>query len=105
MRIFSAVLILFISILFFLLHDSWRIQAIHLCPGKFKEHILTAENLTQLVRLVSEEMDSASKSYRDELDAISDETINTSHRLEHLYDAIETGKIDLDELHNLFNNS
>ncbi len=38
-------------------------------------------------------------------DAISDETINISHRLEHLYDAIETGKIDLDELHNLFNNS
>ena len=31
-------------------------------------------------------------------DAISDETINISHRLERLYDAIETGKIDLDEL-------
>ena len=38
-------------------------------------------------------------------DAISDETINISHRLERLYDAIETGKIDLGELHNLFNNS
>ena len=38
-------------------------------------------------------------------DAISDETINISHRLERLYDAIETGKIDLDELRNLFNNS
>ena len=38
-------------------------------------------------------------------DAISDETINISHHLERLYDAIETGKIDLDELHNLFNNS
>ena len=72
---------------------------------KIKEHILTAENLTQLMHLVNEEMDSASKSYRDELDAISDETINISHRLEHLYDAIETGKIDLDELRNLFNNS
>jgi len=98
LRIFSAVLILFISILFFLLHDSWRIQAIHLCPGKFKEHILTAENLTRLVHLANEEMDSASKSYWDELDAISDEVANISHRLDRLYDTIETGKINLDDL-------
>ena len=48
--------------------------------------------------LVNKELDSASKSYRDELDAISDETINISHCLERLYDAIETGTIDLDEL-------
>ena len=69
-----------------------------LVVDKIKEHILTAENLTQLVHLVNEEMDNASKSYRDELDAISDEVINISHRLEHLYDAMETGKIDLDDL-------
>ena len=42
--------------------------------------------------------DSASKSYQDELDAISDEVVNISHRLERLYDAMETGKIDLDDL-------
>ena len=42
---------------------------------------------------------------RTNSDAISDETINISHRLERLHDAIETGKIDLDELRNLFNNS
>ena len=69
-----------------------------LVVDKIKEHILTAENLTQLVHLVNEEMDSASKSYRDEHDAISNEIINISHRLEHLYDAMETGKIDLDDL-------
>ncbi len=69
-----------------------------LVVDKIKEHILTAENLTQLVHLVNEEMDSASKSYRGELDAISDEIINISHRLEHLYDAIEMGKINLDDL-------
>lgn len=69
-----------------------------LVVDKIKEHILTDENLTRLVHLVNEEMDSASKSYRDELDAISDEVINISHRLEHLYDAIETGKINLDDL-------
>ena len=65
---------------------------------KIKEHILTAENLTQLVHLVSEEMDSASKLYRDELDAISNEIINTSHRLDRLYDALETGGIDLNDI-------
>jgi len=52
-----------------------------LVVDKIKEHILTAENLTQLVHLVNEEMDGASRSYRDELDAISNEIINTSHRL------------------------
>ena len=65
---------------------------------KIKEHILTTENLARLVNLVNEEMDSTSKSYRDELNAVSDETINISHRLERLYDAIETGKIGLDDL-------
>jgi len=69
-----------------------------LVVDKIKEHILTAENLTRLVHLVNEEMDSASKSYRDELDAICDEVINISHCLERLYDAMETGKIDLDDL-------
>ena len=32
------------------------------------------------------------------MDAVSDETINISHRLERLYDAIETGKLGLDDL-------
>jgi site-specific DNA recombinase len=43
-------------------------------------------------------MDSASKSYQDEQGAVSDEIINVSHRLEHLYDAIETGMIGLGDL-------
>ena len=65
---------------------------------KIKEHILTNENLARLVNLVNEEMDSTSKTYQDELNALSDEIINVSHRLERLYDAIETGKIKLDDL-------
>lgn len=65
---------------------------------KIKEHILTNENLVRLVKLVNEEMDSASKSYRDELNAVSDDIINISHRLEQLYDALETGTIKLDDL-------
>ena len=65
---------------------------------KIKEHILTKENLVRLVKLVNEEMDSASKSYRDELNAVSDDIINVSHRLERLYDAIEAGTIELSDL-------
>ena len=65
---------------------------------KIKEHILTRENLTRLVELVNEEMDRTSRSYRDELNAIMDEVININHRLERLYDAVETGKIELSDL-------
>ena len=43
-------------------------------------------------------MDIASKSYRDELETVSDEIINISHCLERLYDAIETGNISLNDL-------
>ena len=38
---------------------------------KIKEHILTEENLRELVRLVNEDMDSAVVNYREELDVIS----------------------------------
>ena len=38
---------------------------------KIKEHILTNENLARLVNLVNEEMDSTSKTYQDELYALS----------------------------------
>lgn len=62
------------------------------------EHILTADDLTRLVHLVNEEMDSACKSYRHELNTVSDDVANISHRLERLQDAAETGKIDLNDL-------
>ena len=48
--------------------------------------------------LVNEEMDITFSSHQDELEAISQEVINVNHRLEHLYDAIETGKIDVGDL-------
>jgi site-specific DNA recombinase len=66
--------------------------------SKIRERILTRDNLIKLVKLVNEEMDRATKSYQDELDVICDEVTDTNHRLERLYDAIETGKINLDEL-------
>jgi len=65
---------------------------------KIKEHILTEENLTKLVCLVNEQMDSASREYQNELKLIAGEEENISARLDRLYDAIETGKIRLDDL-------
>ena len=65
---------------------------------KIRERILTRENLIKLVKLVHEEMDCATKSYQDELDVVCNAVIDVNHRLERLYDAIETGKINLDEL-------
>lgn len=65
---------------------------------KIKEHILTEENLTNLVKLVNEEIDSSCKAYREELDARSDEITDINHRLERLYDVIEMGELGLGDL-------
>jgi site-specific DNA recombinase len=65
---------------------------------EIKKHILTEDNLTRLVRLVNGQMDKASGEYRDELKLISREEGNISARLDKLYDAVETGKIGLDDL-------
>ena len=63
-----------------------------------KEHILTEEHLKKLVYLVNEQIDTASKDYQQELNHISREEDNISSRLGKLYDAIETGKVSLDDL-------
>ncbi len=65
---------------------------------KIKEHILTEEHLKELVYLVNEQIDDASKGYQEELELISREEDNISARLGKLYDAIETGKVNLDDL-------
>jgi site-specific DNA recombinase len=66
--------------------------------NKVKEHILTEENLCELARLINEEMDASLIKYRDELDVISVGITGINSRLERLYDALETGKIELDDL-------
>ena len=65
---------------------------------KIKEHILTTENLTRLVNIVNEEMDSLALEYRQRLDSVIDEIADVDRRLERLYDALETGKIQLADL-------
>lgn len=65
---------------------------------KIRENILTERNLTELVHMVNEEMDAAASGYREQLDTILAEITDVDHRLDRLYDAIETGKLTLDDL-------
>jgi site-specific DNA recombinase len=66
--------------------------------NEIKEHILTQENLSELVKLVNEEMDVVAVQYYDDLDNLVEEISNTNRRLEKLYDVLETGKLGLNEL-------
>lgn len=66
--------------------------------NKIKEHVLTTENLTWLVYIVNEEMDSLALEYRQRLDSFIDEIADVDRRLERLYDALKTGKIQLADL-------
>ena len=66
--------------------------------GKIKERVLTEENLRELVRLVNEEMDASAGDYRQRLDTIEEELAETERRLDRLYDALETKKLNLDDL-------
>lgn len=49
-------------------------------------------------RTVNEDVDSSMQSFDDELTLISDSIEETTQRLGRLYDAIETGKLDLDDI-------
>jgi len=65
---------------------------------KIKEHILTYENLKELVHLVNEEMDASADDYSERLSVTSVELEGVNHRLERLYDALETGSLKLADL-------
>jgi site-specific DNA recombinase len=65
---------------------------------KIKNHVLTTENLTKLAEFVSQELSYSSESYKEESNTIETQLIDSSGRLQRVYDAIETGKISLDDL-------
>ena len=60
---------------------------------KIKEHILTKENVRELVRLVNEAMGSKATEYKAQFDLIVEEIADVERRLDRLYDAIETSKV------------
>jgi len=70
----------------------------NLVINKIKEHVLTTENLTNLVKMVNGEMDSSVTESKEHLQIIKTEINDVDRRLERLYDAIETGQIKLADL-------
>jgi len=65
---------------------------------KIKNGILTQENLKHIVELVNQDMDTNSLEYQAELSTILEDLSEANRRLEHLYDAVETGKIPFADL-------
>ena len=65
---------------------------------QIKEKVLTQECLEELVKLVNEELDSTHVVLKDKLDVIDAELNDVKVRLSRLYDILETGKLNLDDL-------
>ena len=65
---------------------------------RIKENILTEDNLKQLVDLVNEELRKNSSLYEEQLDQIDGQLGKVSNKLAKLYAALETDKVDIDDL-------
>ena len=65
---------------------------------QLQARVLTQENLELLVTMVNEELQTASSGLKNRLDIIDTELHDVKARLAKLYDALETGKIDVDDL-------
>ena len=66
--------------------------------NKIQEHLLTEANFREMVQLVNEEIDAASGTNRERLSAVDADLKNTVARLNRHYDALETGKLTMDDL-------
>ncbi len=65
---------------------------------QIKEKVLNDEWLEELVQLVNKELDSSHSLLADRLDAIDADLNEIRLRLSRLYEALETGKLSLDDL-------
>ena len=63
-----------------------------------RSEVLNDENLEKMVLMVNEEFRSASSGLKERLEIIDAEIHDVRARLSKLYDAIETGKVALDDL-------
>ena len=70
----------------------------HLVIEQVQDKVLNPEWLEELVRLVNEELDSAHSILRERVTTIDVELNDVRIRLSKLYDALETGKLSLDDL-------
>ena len=65
---------------------------------QIKERILSPDCLEELVKVVNEDFESAEVIFKNKIDTIDTECNDVSARLLKLYDALETGKMSLDDL-------
>ncbi len=65
---------------------------------RIRNHILTNENLAELVRLTHEEMHAGAQAEKDRLEHLMKQIANADSRLERLYEALETGSFASEEL-------
>ncbi|MFQ5872999.1 MAG: recombinase family protein, partial [Dehalococcoidia bacterium] len=65
---------------------------------KVRDLILRQEHIEELVRLTNEELAGSLEQERQRLDALDDQLNSVNRRLERLYDALETGKLALEDL-------
>ncbi|MBI4333058.1 MAG: recombinase zinc beta ribbon domain-containing protein [Chloroflexi bacterium] len=78
---------------------SWPKESLErLVIEQIKERVLARESLERLAVLVNEELNSASGVLKDRFDAIDTELNDVRARLSRLYEVLETGKLNLDDL-------
>jgi site-specific DNA recombinase len=65
---------------------------------QIKEKILNQEWLEELIKLTNQDLDSAHDILKDRLEIVDTEINEVRVRLSKLYDALETGKVSLDDL-------
>jgi hypothetical protein len=65
---------------------------------KIKHYILTDENLTELIKMTNEEIEALSEEKDEYVKTLDRQIRDTDSRLEYLYDALETGRFNTDEL-------
>lgn len=65
---------------------------------KINEVILDQRNLEELVRLTNEELANQTDVFRSDLKLVDSELVSVKHRLDNLYDALETKLLDLSDL-------
>ncbi len=63
-----------------------------------KANLLTEANLRELVTLTNEEISQAKEQYEERLAVIDAQVEDVRRRLHKLYDALETGKLDVEDL-------
>jgi hypothetical protein len=65
---------------------------------RIKANLLTEDNLRELVKLTNEEISEAKEQYEERLAVIEAQVEDVRRRLHKLYDALETGKLDVEDL-------